>query len=405
MGHADNPPGSAGQSEHPFAGHSSAADLPASVDLVILGGGIMGLWAAVKAERLGINTLLVDAGKPGQGASGGLLGALMPHMPDKWNDKKQFQFEALLSLESEVAALEAETGLSCGYRRSGRLIPLPKPHLTTIAQRHSAEAETNWHQSGQRFHWHVLDRPAISGWPQNGCDSGLVHDTFAARVSPRLLTAALVAVLRRGQHARIVEDLAATDIDPAARTVRFADGRQVAFGHCIVAAGHQSFPMLEAISAPMQKPIGQPVKGQAALLKADIDPSLPVIFLNGLYVVAHEGGHVAIGSTSEDVFEDAGSTDAQLDDLVRRARELVPMLADAPVTERWAGLRPKAIDRDPMVGSHPDHPHVIALTGGFKVSFGLAHKLAETAIDLAIGRKTALPASFTLENHLTVASR
>jgi glycine oxidase len=58
-----------------------------------------------------------------------------------------------------------------------------------------------------------------------------------------------------------------------------------------------------------------------------------------------------------------------------------------------------------MVGSHPDHPHVIALTGGFKVSFGLAHKLAETAVDLAIGRPNILPASFTLQNHLAVASR
>jgi glycine oxidase len=206
-------------------------------------------------------------------------------------------------------------------------------------------------------------------------------------------------------HVHVVEGLAATDIEPGSRTVRFADGREIAFGHCIVAAGHSSFPMLEAISAPMQKPIGQLVKGQAALLSADIDPSLPVIFLNGLYVVAHEGGHVAIGSTSEDVFDDAFATDAQLDDLVRRARELVPILADAPVVERWAGLRPKAIDRDPMVGSHPDHPHVIALTGGFKVSFGLAHKLAETAVDLAIGQPNILPASFTLQNHLAVASR
>lgn len=399
MGHADNPPGSAGQSDH------ASADLPVRADLVILGGGIMGLWAAVKAERLGISAVLVEAGKLGQGASGGLLGALMPHMPDKWNDKKQFQFEALLSLEAEVAVLEAETGLSCGYRRSGRLIPLPKPHLRTIALRHSSEAETNWHQSGHRFHWHVLDGSPVSGWPQNSFDAGLVHDTFAARVSPRLITSALAAVLRKSRHVHVAEGIAAIDIDPVARTVRLSDGRRIAFGHCIVSAGHQSFPILEAISAPMPKPIGQPVKGQAALLKADIDPALPVIFLNGLYVVAHEGGHVAIGSTSEDVFDDAGSTDAQLDDLIRRARDLVPMLGDAPIIERWAGLRPKAIDRDPMVGSHPDHPHVIALTGGFKVSFGLAHKLAEMAVDLAIGREIALPASFTLQNHLAVASR
>ncbi|MGO7515517.1 FAD-dependent oxidoreductase, partial [Rhizobium ruizarguesonis] len=83
---------------------------------------MMGLWAAVHAERRGIRTLIADDGRLGEGASGGLLGALMPHMPDRWSEKKQFQFDALVSLEAEITALEAETGLSAGYNRSGRLI-------------------------------------------------------------------------------------------------------------------------------------------------------------------------------------------------------------------------------------------------------------------------------------------
>src|ERR1700754_999711 len=130
-----------------------------SVSLLIAGGGIMGLWAAVHAERLGIDTLLADAGELGQGASGGVLGALMPHMPDKWNAKKQFQFDSLVSLEAEIAVLEQHTGLSAGYRRSGRLIPLPKPHLREIALGHSRDAEGRWIAGGRHFHWHVLDRP------------------------------------------------------------------------------------------------------------------------------------------------------------------------------------------------------------------------------------------------------
>ncbi|MCC2610808.1 NAD(P)/FAD-dependent oxidoreductase [Neorhizobium petrolearium] len=402
MGHADNPAGSRGQSS--FDGQSR--DIPPTADLVILGGGIMGLWAAVKAERLGIETVLVDAGRLGQGASGGLLGALMPHMPDKWNDKKQYQFDALLSLEDEIVRIEAATGIPCGYRRCGRLIPLPKPHLRTIALRHSQDAEAAWRHGDRRFHWHVIDRPLQEGWPDASfAGAGLVHDTFAARVSPRGLTSALATFLYSARHVRIVEGVGAEMIEPAMSKIVFTGGESITFGHCIVAAGHRSFPLIEPISPPLPGPIGQPVKGQAALLAADIDPALPVIFLNGLYVVAHEGGHVAVGSTSEETFEDAFATDALLDDLIVRARALVPALKDAQVIERWAGLRPKAIDRDPMVGPHPDHPNVIALTGGFKVSFGLAHELAEAALDAASSREMRVPASFTLTSHLEMASR
>src|SRR5690606_4271194 len=134
---------------------------------------------------------------------------------------------------------------------------------------------------------------------------GVVHDTLAARVSPRALCAALAAFLRSARHVTVVEHIEAERIEPDDHRVVFANGDRTAFGHCIIAAGWHSFPLLQAVSAPLRQPVGTPVKGQAALLKAEIDPTLPVIFLNGLYVVPHEDGHVAIGSTSEDSFEDA----------------------------------------------------------------------------------------------------
>ncbi len=391
----------------------STADSPAlpsgqsSTQLLIVGGGIMGLWAAVYAERMGIGAVLIDAGVLGGGASGGLLGALMPHMPDKWNPKKQFQFDALVALEAEVARLEVETGLSTGYRRSGRLIPLPKPHLRDIALGHSADADSHWRAGERRFHWHVIDTPAVSGWPDaSGMEGGFVHDTLAGRVAPRSLTGVLAAFLRRAKHVRIVENSAVRGID-AERGIAETDAGAIAFGHCIVAAGYQSFPLLARDTAGLTQPLGQPVKGQSAILKADIDPSLPTIFRDGLYVVAHEGGHVAIGSTSENRFDAPFATDGQLDVLVEKARALVPLLRDAPVIERWAGLRPKAIDRDPMIGPHPAHERLLALTGGFKVSFGLAHRLAEAVVHMAIGSAIpfAVPESFHLINHIHVASR
>lgn len=366
----------------------------------------MGLWAAVHAERQGIDTILLDSGRLGHGASGGLLGALMPHMPDKWSEKKQFQFDALLSLEDEIRGLEAATGLQAGYRRNGRLIPLPKPHLRPIAERHSADALSHWIAGERRFHWHLLEAALSPDWPApEFAEAGLVHDTLAARVSPRGLGAVLSASLKSARHVRVIEGAEVARIDPLAAEAVLCDGTSIAFGHCIIAAGHSAFALLEALGDPLPHRLGQPVKGQAALLKADVDPGLPLLYLDGLYIVPHDGGHVAIGSTSENRFDDPIATDAQLDDLIEKARLLAPCLADAAVIERWAGLRPKAIDRDPMVGAHPDHANVIALTGGFKVSFGMAHRLAEAAIAAACGGPLGLPASFSLENHLAVATR
>jgi glycine oxidase len=391
MGNGDTPAMPGGQS---FA------------DLLIVGAGIMGLWAAVHAERMGVSTLVVEAAEPGQGASGGLLGALMPHMPDRWSDKKQFQFDALIALEAEIAALEAETGLSAGYRRSGRLIPLPKPHLRTIALRHSRDADLHWRDEKRRFHWQVLDRPPIDGWiePSTGT-SGFVQDTLAARVAPRSLVDVLSAFVRKARHVRIRSGVPIKGIDPV-RGLAFSPDGDIAFGHCILAAGYRSFPMLDALTSGLRTTLGQPVKGQAALLKAKVDPGLPVIFRGGLYIVPHENGQVAVGSTSENNFDNPLSTDHQLDDLVACARALVPSLAGADIIERWAGLRPKAIDRDPMVGAHPEHPAIIALTGGFKVSFGLAHRLAEAAVCKATGVPAAfeLPSNFTLKSQIAVAS-
>lgn len=379
-------------------------DLPASIDLLIIGGGIMGLWAAVKAERLGIRTLLLDAVRPAAGASGGLLGALMAHMPDQWNDKKQFQLEALITLETEVMALEAETGLSCGYRRSGRLIPLPKPHLRPLAERRVLAAEENWHLGARRFSWTVGDAPRDPSWlsPET-CASGVVEDGLAARISPRALTAALVAAIDASRYVRRVDGLGVRHLGPS--RAELSDGRDIAFGHAVVAAGTQSFDLLAALGPPLARPLGSAVKGQAALLEGDIDPALPIIFLNGLYIVPHEDGRIAIGSTSEDVFDDPQVTDHQLDALLRRAREVSPKLQNARVVERWAGVRPKAIDREPMIGPHPEVPQVIALTGGFKVSFGMAHRLADACLAPFGGTGAALPESFRLSHHLQVARR
>ncbi|MFP5076820.1 NAD(P)/FAD-dependent oxidoreductase [Rhizobium sp. YIM 134829] len=371
-----------------------------TVDLLVVGGGIMGLWTALKGVEAGLSTLLIDRARIGAGASGGLLGALMPHTPDRWNAKKQFQFDALVSLEAEIAAIENVTGLSALYRRSGRLVPLARPDLRRVALSQAADAERNW-QAGERdFAWQVMDAPPPALFAEQAVAEGVVLDTLSGRVSPRALLAVLQAALRRQPGAQIVEGIGLDRLDPAGGHASLSDGRRLAFAHCVLAAGSESFSLLDTL-APRARPSGKPVKGQAALLDTRLDPALPVIFSSGLYVVVHENGRAAIGSTSEEEFDAPFSTDAGLESLIDRAAALLPVLQGAAVVERWAGLRPKAVGRDPMVGPHPDFPRLQLMTGGFKISFGIAHRLAAAVIGGITGAGgPSLPPSFLCSSHL-----
>ena len=111
------------------------------------GGGVFGLSIARACLGKGMRVLLVDKQEIGQGASYGLLGALLPHMSERWNEKKEFQFNALKNLSEVKVLLEEETGLSIGYDRCGRVVPLGTANLKERHEVRSHEAEKLWHGS------------------------------------------------------------------------------------------------------------------------------------------------------------------------------------------------------------------------------------------------------------------
>jgi len=169
-----------------------------------------------------------------------------------------------------------------------------------------------------------------------------------------------------------------------------------------VAAGHESFGLLQPA---LQCELGWGVKGQAVLLRPQgrSFDDMPVIYSRGIYLVAHDDGLVAVGSTSQRDFKTTDVDEAVSQKLVQRAVELCPGLADADVVEQWAGVRPRAAGRDPVVGSLPDAPGTIVASGGFKITLGIAHKMADAALDLAMGSACELPRSFAVEAHVAQA--
>ncbi|MBU1212338.1 MAG: FAD-binding oxidoreductase [Alphaproteobacteria bacterium] len=378
--------------------------LPRAPDLAIIGGGIVGLWCAVRAGAAGLRTVLLEKDRIGQGASGGFLGALMPHQPIRWTPEKAFQLDALMSLETEIVMLQERTGIDCGYRRCGRLIPTRTEKKRAQRIDWQAAARQNWPMAspgGTLLEWRLLDATPDAGWlAPDAAPLGCEFDTLSARVSPRALLAALAVAA--GSTVDIRERSRVARLHDGGALIVLDDGTELTPGRIILTAGYETFDFLHALAG---RRLGRGVKGQAALMhpRRPVDPDAPILYFGGVYVIAHDNGLIAIGSTSESEFADATATDHRLDDLVARAMTICPALDGAALQERWTGVRPNAIGRHPMIGPRPDCPRIVVCTGGYKISFGIAHRMADAALGFVTDQKTALPSRFEIAAHLACA--
>lgn len=344
--------------------------------MTVRGGGILGLSVAWALARRGVPVRLVEAVRLGAGASGGLVGALTPHVPEGWNEKKAFQLSSLLMAQGWWADVGAAAGLPTGYARIGRLQPLPDAASLAQARGRAEGAARLWRGLAD---WRVLPATGAEGEPVSPAGH-LVHDSLSARITPRLALAALAGAIRAAGGEVIL-------------------GAAEDRGAVIWATGTRG---LEALAAHSGRAVAGAVKGQAALLRAGRD-DLPQVSAPGLHIVPHDGGLIAVGSTSETHWADPTGTDAALEAVIALARATVPALQGAPVIERWAGLRPRAASRAPVAGAWPGRAGHYILNGGFKIGFGMAPLLAERLADLVLTGRADLPQGFSPEAALTKA--
>lgn len=334
-------------------------------EVTICGAGIFGLSIGWALARRGARVRVIDPQGVGAGASGGLVGALTPHVPEQWNAKKAFQRDSLLMAEDWWAAVAARAALSPGYGRLGRLQPLADAAAVAAAEARAAGAADLWQG---RAVWRV--EPAPPGWAPRSPTGLVVRDTLSARIAPRAALAALAAAIRAAGGEILAEA-------PLSEPVVWATG----------AAG------LADLSAALGREMGGGQKGQALLLRHDA-PDAPQLFAEGLHIVPHADGTVAVGSTSERQWQDPRATDAQLEALLVRAVAICPALQPAPVLARWAGLRPRSTSRAPLLGEWPGRPGHFIANGGFKIGFGMAPKIAEVMADLLLDGRDTIPDAF-----------
>lgn len=348
----------------------------AMVDVTVMGAGAFGLATAYACAVRGAKVRVLEKRRIGAGSSGGIVGALAPHTPERWNPKKAFQFDSLIMAADFWAGVEATGGVSSGYGRTGRLQPVADERSLTLARDREGQAAELWQGKAA---WRVAEAAEFGDWAPPSPTGLVIHDTLTGRLHPARACAALAAAIR-ALGGEVVEGV---DTAPSE-------------GRVIWATGYEG---LLSLSHEMGKPVGNGVKGQAVLLDYD-RRDLPQLYAESLHFVPHADGTLAIGSTSERDFDSPDTTDELADDLLARAVAAVPQIAGAKVLQRWAGVRPRAKSRAPMLGAYPDRDGHFIANGGFKIGYGMAPMAARVMADLVLDGHDAIPDDFRVSASL-----
>ncbi|MDT0480820.1 glycine oxidase ThiO [Streptomyces doebereineriae] len=322
-------------------------------DVLVVGGGIIGLVTAWRAAQRGLTTAVVDP-EPGGGAAqvaAGMLAAVT---------ELHYGEQTLLGLNLAsahrypdfAAELTDLTGLDLGYRRCGTLAVA----LDADDRAHLRELHALQRQSGLESEW-LSGRECRRLEPMlaPGVRGGLRVDGDH-QIDPRRLTRALLAACEQAGvvfHRAWAKGLRVAGNRAAGVTT--TDGDELGAGQVVLAAGSLS-GRLEGVPQDVLPPV-RPVKGQ--VLRLTVPPHRApflsrtvraVVRGSQVYLVPRENGELVIGATSEELGWDTTVTAGGVYELLRDAHELVPGITELPLTETRAGLRPGSPDNAPLLG-------------------------------------------------------
>ncbi|MFG3720140.1 glycine oxidase ThiO [Streptomyces massasporeus] len=332
---------------------TSTSPSTSTSDVLVIGGGIIGLVTAWRSAQRGFTTALVDP-EPGGGAAqvaAGMLAAVT---------ELHYGEQTLLGLNLAsarrypdfAAELTELTGQDLGYRRCGTLAVA----LDADDRAHLRELHALQQQSGLESQW-LSGRECRRLEPMlaPGVRGGLRVDGDH-QIDPRRLAGALVAACERAGvvfHRTWAERL--TVVRDRATGVVLADGAEAAAGRVVLAGGSLS-GRLAGVPQDVLPPV-RPVKGQVLRLTMPRrhGPFLSrtvraVVRGSHVYLVPRASGELVVGATSEELGWDTTVTAGGVYELLRDAHELVPGITELPLTETRAGLRPGSPDNAPLLG-------------------------------------------------------
>ena len=331
-----------------LAGQMSKGD-GSAVDLVVVGGGAIGLACAWRAAQAGLRVRVLERDEPGAGASGVAAGMLAPVGELSFGEERLLE----LALASHArwprfaAELEEAAGAT-GYMQEGALhVALDRDEAAELRRRfelmRSLELEAEWLRASECRELEPGLVPQLAG--------GVLAPHEAA-VVPRLLVETLVTACERAGVELVggAEVVGAELSGGRLEGVRTADGRLHVAGTTLVAAGAWT-GSLEWLGPQLRPPV-RPVKGQILTLRGDPQEQVcsRIVASERVYVVPRRDGTVVVGATVEEMGFDARVTAGGVFELLREAYRALPDVAELELVETVVGFRPGTPDNLPVIG-------------------------------------------------------
>ena len=325
----------------------------AVTDVVVIGGGVIGMAIAWRAAQRGLRVIVIERGRIGSGTSRHAAGMLAPIAEVTPGEEPLLTLGlrsalAYPAFAEELAAAVGDDGPPLGYTRCGTLLVARDADEAEALERElRLRASLGLAVTRLRASEARRREPALAPALRLALD---VPDDHA--IDPRGLVPALAAAAAgAGVVVRERTAIGAVRVDGERVTgVELSGGERIAAEHVVVAAGVWS-PQLAGLPDDAQIPIS-PVKGQIMRLHDPAGPGLlaRVIRMGPSYITPRGDGRYVIGATSEERGFDTTVTAGAAFELLRDATELVPGISELVIDEFTAGLRPATPDNLPAIG-------------------------------------------------------
>jgi len=301
-------------------------------DVIIIGGGIIGLSLSIALRKRGARVLVVERGEPGREASYAAAGMLVDCSLETPLLLQPLATASAQMYPEFVHELQDESGVDVDLRDDGTILFLSPQQLR---ERHGFAEENSLPAPLREL------EPCLA-------DPGQPAIFLKERVvDPRALGAAAVkAAKHRGvdvsSGSEVTEILISDRRIGGLRT----DKTYYAAPVVVNCAGAWAGSL-----GPEQFPT-RPVKGQMlSVVGGPRNTPRHVIRSPKVYLVPRSDGRVLIGASVEEAGYDKRTTPTVIEEMHRAALRLMPALSGARILEAWAGLRPGTPDNLPILGA------------------------------------------------------